>query len=77
MADARSVLHARPEVIYEVSTAGIGVVQRPLSFGQRLANQGALRKALVLAVLALLWEGYARWLGNDLLFPTFSATVAA
>ncbi|MBS0248667.1 MAG: ABC transporter permease [Proteobacteria bacterium] len=77
MADARPVLHARPEVIYQVSTAGIGVVQRPLSLGQRLANQGSLRKALVLAVLALLWEGYARWLGNDLLFPTFSATVAA
>ena len=30
MTDARSVLHTRPEVIYQVSTAGIGVVQRPL-----------------------------------------------
>jgi NitT/TauT family transport system permease protein len=77
MTDARSVLHTRPEVIYQVSTAGIGVVQRPLSLGQRLANQGALRKSLVLVILALLWEGYARWLGNDLLFPTFSATVVA
>jgi NitT/TauT family transport system permease protein len=77
MAEARPVLHPRPEVIYDVSTAGIGVVQRPLSIGQRLANNGGLRKTLVLAVLALIWEGYARWLGNDLLFPTFSATLVA
>ena len=37
----------------------------------------ALRKTLVLVVLALAWEGYARVLDNPLLFPTFSATVAA
>lgn len=77
MVDARPVLHPRPEAIYEVSTAGIGVVQRPLSLGQRLANQSGLRKALLLVVLALIWEVYARWIGNDLLFPTFSATIAA
>ena len=77
MADARPVLYPRPEAIYEVSTAGIGVVQRPLSVGQRLANNGALRKTLVLVVLALIWEGYARWLNNDLLFPTFSATLVS
>ena len=77
MADARPVLHPRPEAIYEVSNAGIGVVQRPLSLGQRLANHGGVRKTIVLIVLALIWEGYARWLGNDLLFPTFSATLAS
>src|SRR5262245_41850715 len=36
-----------------------------------------VRKTAVLVVLALAWEGYARWLGNPLLFPTFSDTVAA
>ncbi len=35
------------------------------------------RKGLLLVVLAAIWEVYARALGNDLLFPTFSATVAA
>jgi sulfonate transport system permease protein len=35
------------------------------------------RKVAVLAVLAIAWEAYARWLGNPLLFPTFSGTVAA
>jgi NitT/TauT family transport system permease protein len=28
-------------------------------------------------LLALVWEGYARWLNNPLLFPTFSATIEA
>ena len=35
------------------------------------------RKGILLAVLALIWEIYARWLGNELLFPTFTATIAA
>jgi sulfonate transport system permease protein len=36
-----------------------------------------MRKAGVLVVLALIWEIYARWLGNPLLFPTFSDTIKA
>ena len=30
----------------------------------------AARKALVLVFLAAVWEAYARWLNNPLLFPT-------
>ncbi len=77
MTDARQVLTARPDVTYEVTNTGVGVVERPLSLYQRLANHGGLRKVLVLVVLALIWEVYARWLANDLLFPTFSATIVA
>lgn len=77
MTDARQVLTARPDVTYEVTNTGVGVVERPLSLHQRLANHGGLRKVLVLVVLALIWEVYARWLANDLLFPTFSATIVA
>jgi len=36
-----------------------------------------LRKALVLLALAAIWEAYARWLNNPLLFPTFVDTVKA
>jgi NitT/TauT family transport system permease protein len=53
------------------------VVQRPLSLWQRLGNIGALRKAFIVLVLALIWEGYARWLDNELLFPTLTATMQA
>ncbi|AZO80999.1 MULTISPECIES: ABC transporter permease subunit [unclassified Bosea (in: a-proteobacteria)] len=49
--------------------------QRPLL--ERLAGQGWLRKGLILVVLALLWEALARWQGNELLLPTFLATVQA
>jgi NitT/TauT family transport system permease protein len=36
-----------------------------------------VRKAIVLAALAAIWEIYARSLDNALVFPTFSATVGA
>jgi NitT/TauT family transport system permease protein len=32
---------------------------------------------VLLAVLALMWELYARWLNNPLLFPSFSDTIKA
>ena len=58
------------------STAGDwGVVEQPLSRWERLAGNASLRKLALLLVLALLWEGYARWLNNPLVLPTFSATM--
>jgi len=67
----------RPEIFNVVTSAGIDVVERPLSAWQRLFNHAAARKTVLLVLLGLLWEGYARWLANPLVFPTFSATVAA
>ncbi len=52
-------------------------IERSLPLYQRLYENSLVRKAVLLVVLALAWEGYARWLGNPLLFPTLSATVAA
>src|ERR671931_560781 len=40
-------------------------------------DNSAVRKILLLVILAAAWEGYARWLANSLLFPTFSDTVSA
>lgn len=69
---------ARAEILREPSDATqFSVVEKPLSTFERLYNQTWLRKALILVLLALVWEGYARWLDNSLLFPTFSATVQA
>ncbi|MGR7997408.1 MULTISPECIES: ABC transporter permease [unclassified Xanthobacter] len=53
------------------------VVEKPLTLGERLWSSGAFRKSLVLLGLALLWQGYAQWLDNPLLFPTFVETVQA
>jgi NitT/TauT family transport system permease protein len=76
MADAHAVV--RPERYGQpVEPAAFGIVEKPLSAWERLGNVGALRKLGLLIVLAVAWEGYARWLGNPLLFPTFSSTLAA
>jgi NitT/TauT family transport system permease protein len=60
-----------------LASADAAVVEIPLSPWQRFGNWPAARKVLVLVVLALVWEGYARWLDNPLLFPTLGATVGA
>ena len=60
-----------------VDAAAFGIVEKPLSAWERLGNIGAVRKLALLAVLALVWEVYARWLDNPLLFPTFAATLSA
>jgi NitT/TauT family transport system permease protein len=43
----------------------------------RLWRQGAVRKTVILLALAIVWELLARWQDNDLLLPTFTATVRA
>ena len=69
---------ARPEIFRDPLTSGsFGVVEKPLSLWERVTNLGYVRKLLLLALLALIWELYARWLNNPLLFPTFSATCSA
>jgi NitT/TauT family transport system permease protein len=60
-----------------VDAARFGVIVKPLSPWERLYNLGAVRKLVLLGALAAIWEIYARWLGNPLLFPTFGATVEA
>ncbi|MBP2316356.1 ABC transporter permease [Azospirillum soli] len=68
----------RPEYERKVVTTGpIGDAARPLSPWERLSNVTALRRLLVLALVAALWEGAATWQNNPLMFPTFSATIAA
>ncbi|MDB5514046.1 MAG: ssuC 6 [Tardiphaga sp.] len=68
----------RPEIVQEpIDASGIGDVQRQLAFWERLLNNQAFRRVLVLAVLLVTWEAYARWADSPLLFPTFSETARA
>ncbi len=55
----------------------IGEIERPLSLWERLANSTLLRRALLLVALAAIWQAYASWLDNPLIFPTFADTVVA
>jgi NitT/TauT family transport system permease protein len=73
-----AVLWSRPAIHREtVESSAFGVVEKPLSTFERLYNYSAVRKAAILIVLMLAWEFGARALGNELLFPTFAATVTA
>lgn len=72
-----SAQSVRLERISEIELTGFGVIEKPLSTIERLMTNGLLRKTLVLMFLAGIWEVYAVWLNNPLLFPTFSATVQA
>jgi NitT/TauT family transport system permease protein len=68
----------RPEFVVENVAAGdMKTTELPLSTWRRLGNIGWLRKALILVVLALLWEAYARYVHNTLMFPSFTETMAA
>ncbi len=54
-----------------------GVSERPTTVWESLYNNGTLRKAVLLVLLAAVWELYARHLNDPLLFPTFTATLSA
>lgn len=53
------------------------VVETPLTFFERLYGIGAVRKASVIVVLALVWQFYANALDNSLLFPSLTDTLSA
>ena len=67
----------RPEFVADSQSQAFGVVQKPLTPWERIYGNSGLRKAALLVLLGIIWEGYARKIDNPLLFPTFSATVEA
>ena len=78
MAVPLTVPPTRPEYVRDVVAGrNIGVVQKPLTTWERLTNQNWVRKIFILVVIASAWQAYALYLNNDLLVPTFSATIAA
>jgi NitT/TauT family transport system permease protein len=67
----------RPDIMHEISTKTLEVIAQPLTGFAKLYDNGAFRKTVLLVLLAVIWEVYARLLASPLLFPTFSATVVA
>lgn len=70
------LIDARPEYRRTVEKT-FGVIEKPLSFIEQIYANGAIRKTVLIAILALIWEIYARGLNNQLLFPTFTSTIQA
>ncbi|QTL05243.1 ABC transporter permease subunit [Aquabacter sp. L1I39] len=54
-----------------------GEIVHPLSLFERLANVDGVRRGLILIALMALWQAYAVMLGNPLMFPTLTDTLAA
>lgn len=77
MTDAIALPPRRPEFVRDVSSDSLGVVEKPIGRWEKIYNVGGIRKFVLLVILALLWEIYARYLDDALLFPTFSSTVLA
>lgn len=66
----------RPEFEVGLTDANaIGDVERPLTITERLVNNEAVQRLTILVTLIVIWELYARWLNNGLLFPTFTETI--
>jgi len=69
---------ARPEIVQEpIDASGIGEVQRQLGLWERLSNNDAARRVVILIAFIIAWELYARWADSPLLFPTFTETAHA
>lgn len=74
----RPVPPRRPEFVRDtVAERDFGVVAQPLTGWERLAGHAVVRKLLLLALLAAVWQAYAAWLGNPLVLPTFTETLRA
>ena len=66
----------RPEYVREqVEEHDFGVVNKPLTAWERIYGNALVRKALILVLLAAIWQAYAAHLDNQLLFPTFTDTM--
>lgn len=51
--------------------------EQPLGFVEQAWNLAIVRRIVLIAMLLIVWQVYARWLNRPLLLPTFVATVAA
>ena len=56
---ADSVLVQRAEFVREVETSAFGVVEKPLTTYEKIFNNAAVRKVLILLLLGVLWQSYS------------------
>jgi len=58
-----------------VAAKDMGEIVRSVSLWEKITGIAALRKLFILVLLAILWQGYAVYLENPLMFPTLSQTL--
>ncbi|MPT37821.1 ABC transporter permease [Achromobacter denitrificans] len=67
----------RPEIEYALPPLPAQAAEAPLPWHERLWQHASLRKLIILALLASLWELAARYTDNDLLLPGAVQTAQA
>ena len=68
----------RDDIIKDIDpNARLDIAARPIPILQRLYAMPALRRVLVVVMLAVIWQIYASWLQNPLMVPTLSDTLQA
>lgn len=65
-------------IIHELdNNNSVIIAARPVSMLSRIWGNAAVRRTVIILLLAAAWQIYAVWLQNPLMFPTLSATLAA
>ncbi|MBB4226382.1 ABC transporter permease [Rhizobium mongolense] len=72
---APQILLAEESANARSAYANIAAIEQKLGPVELIWGIGAVRKALLITVLALLWQVYATYLDNPLLFPTLTDTL--
>ncbi|MFA1623940.1 ABC transporter permease [Rhizobium mongolense] len=72
---APQILLAEESANARPAYANIAAIEQKLGPVELIWGIGAVRKALLIIVLALLWQVYATYLDNPLLFPTLTDTL--
>lgn len=67
----------RPEYERPLEPLGRIAPSRPLPWAARLWGIAAVRRTVIVVLLAALWQALALWQDNDLLLPSFTATLRA
>ncbi|TCU31141.1 NitT/TauT family transport system permease protein [Rhizobium azibense] len=73
--NAPRILLAEESANMRPAYANIAAIEQKLGPVELIWGIGAVRKALLIIVLALLWQVYATYLDNPLLFPTLTDTL--
>ena len=60
-----------------MSDGNLAVEVRPLPLSERIWGVPALRRALLLLVLVVVWQAYAMYADNPLMLPSFTDTLTA
>lgn len=76
VSEVKAIAPRKPDFeIVPIDSSDVGDIEAPLSPIERFVNSALVRRAAILVVLAGLWQGYATWVDNPLLLPTFTETV--